>query len=275
MREIDCLGIFREDDHSPGRVSDDHAVLEAVASRMASLRGFNVSLARPDELANGVIQRLAPDVIFYMCEEAGPLDAIESADAPVKVNSVRGVKNTFRENICRIFSGRAFFPGSCMTAPDFPDIPAGMAGNVWVKRGDYHAVEPGDVQFAGTAERLEELLREFKRRGIGSVMLQKNVSGDLIKFYGVADRWFRWFYHMEHEAQGHPVDEGALRRECGYAAELAEVEVYGGDAIVSSDGSVHIIDLNAWPSFALFRDEAAGHIAAHIASRAEKEVKSG
>jgi len=45
------------------------------------------------------------------------------------------------------------------------------------------------------------------------------------------------------------------------------LEVYGGDAIVSQDGAISVIDLNAWPSFALFRPVAAGHIATLLAAR--------
>ena len=33
-------------------------------------------------------------------------------------------------------------------------------------------------------------------------------------------------------------------------------------------GDIFVIDVNAWPSFSLFRDEAAGHIAAQLAARA-------
>ena len=43
--------------------------------------------------------------------------------------------------------------------------------------------------------------------------------------------------------------------------------MYGGDAIVSPAGAISVIDLNAWPSFALFRPVAAGHIAALLAAR--------
>jgi hypothetical protein len=43
--------------------------------------------------------------------------------------------------------------------------------------------------------------------------------------------------------------------------------VYGGDAIATRDGALVLLDLNAWPSFALYRDEAAPVIAAHLMAR--------
>jgi hypothetical protein len=45
--------------------------------------------------------------------------------------------------------------------------------------------------------------------------------------------------------------------------------VYGGDAIATADGDLVLLDLNAWPSFALYRDEAAPAIAAYLAQRFE------
>ena len=45
------------------------------------------------------------------------------------------------------------------------------------------------------------------------------------------------------------------------AADMLNVPVYGGDCVVSEDGSIRIIDFNDWPSFAPCRDEAAFYIA--------------
>ena len=44
---------------------------------------------------------------------------------------------------------------------------------------------------------------------------------------------------------------------CDEAAKVLQVDVYGGDCIVSPDGSIRIIDFNDWPSFAPCRKEAA------------------
>ena len=51
------------------------------------------------------------------------------------------------------------------------------------------------------------------------------------------------------------------------------LDVWGGDAIVTPDGEIFVIDVNAWPSFALFRDEAADHIAAHLAARLRRRIR--
>jgi D-alanine-D-alanine ligase-like ATP-grasp enzyme len=56
------------------------------------------------------------------------------------------------------------------------------------------------------------------------------------------------------------------------AAKALELEVFGGDAVVAPDGSLYIIDINAWPSFALFREEASSAIARHILTKISDPV---
>jgi D-alanine-D-alanine ligase-like ATP-grasp enzyme len=51
------------------------------------------------------------------------------------------------------------------------------------------------------------------------------------------------------------------------AAAALGLEVYGGDAIVTASGRIVLLDLNAWPSFALYREEAAERIAEYLTRR--------
>ena len=62
-------------------------------------------------------------------------------------------------------------------------------------------------------------------------------------------------------AQGIAFDAEDLKAEADKAADMLNVPVYGGDCVVSEDGSIRIIDFNDWPSFAPCRDEAAFYIA--------------
>ncbi|MCW5698890.1 MAG: hypothetical protein KIT00_03510 [Rhodospirillales bacterium] len=65
-----------------------------------------------------------------------------------------------------------------------------------------------------------------------------------------------------------PFDELALKEHrLPAAAGALGLEVFGGDAIATGDGELYIIDINAWPSFARFRDEAAREIATHLSHR--------
>src|SRR5262249_61131345 len=83
--------------------------------------------------------------------------------------------------------------------------------------------------------------------------------------------WFRWFYHRAQELAGHAFDRQQLARVARRAAAALGLEVFGGDAIAGADGALTVIDVNAWPSFALYRDEAAVQIAAYLDSRFRKD----
>ena len=43
--------------------------------------------------------------------------------------------------------------------------------------------------------------------------------------------------------------------------------MFGGDAIVTPDGKIYIIDINSWPSFARVRAEASVQIARRLRLR--------
>ena len=79
--------------------------------------------------------------------------------------------------------------------------------------------------------------------------------------------WFEWFYHRDKGMTGYPFKVERLRAVARSAAAALGVEVFGGDAIIRRDGEPVIIDLNAWPSYAKYRDKAAQSIADYLAHR--------
>ncbi len=273
MKNTTAIGIFREQDHSPERESDDEAILTAVARELARRHGFDVRTIRPGE-----VRRWAqiPDVIFYMCEETPVLSRLETLQerGALLINSLEGVRATFREAMLTRLAGFPFFPETRLVTAG--DTLNGLR-RVWVKRGDYHAIEKRDVQFAATPGDLRRVMADFQQRGIARVLVQQHVAGDLIKFYGVrtpadgTSRWFHWFYHQHQKLKGYAFDENRLQVLCEQAADRLALEIFGGDVIVTEQGGIFVIDVNAWPSFALFRQTAADHIADHIAWRVQME----
>jgi len=133
----------------------------------------------------------------------------------------------------------------------------------------------GDVVFGDTADGVRRALASLLQRGIDRAVIQPHVEGDLVKFYGIgvgsgaagAPPWFRWFYHREQRLAGHPFDAPALARLVRRAATALGLEVYGGDAVITPAGEIVLLDHNAWPSFALFREEAAPRIADYLTAR--------
>ena len=172
--------------------------------------------------------------------------------------------------------------------PSIPEDP-GLYSSCWVKQATEHKTREGDVVFATDARAVAEALEMLRARKLPRAVVQRHLDGDLVKFYGVGagtgvaasspdgetagSSWFRWFHPREHPPKGHAFDEDALRDIAWRAAGALGLEVWGGDAIVTREGAIFVIDVNAWPSFALYRDEAADHIAAHLAARLKRVAR--
>jgi len=270
-----CWGIYRELAHSPGRETDDAEILRATA-RSLSECGFQVELKSTDELPESDDAAGVPPFLFVMCERekvVRRLSAWERQGVRI-VNSPSAIRNTDRERAITLFSEKAVpFPLSTIVATTdrraqaFP-LPC------WIKRADVHSTQAGDVSFADSPEQLAQRLSALDARGIARAVLQEHVPGDLIKFYGVRDAqengplsWFEWFYHRDQQLSRHPFEVSELREAVSRAAGALGLDVFGGDAIATEAGRIVLIDLNAWPSFALYRREAAERIATHLALR--------
>jgi hypothetical protein len=269
-----CWGIFRERAHSPGRENDDTEILRLTGKHLEA-RGYQVDLKDPEDVSGPIAGR--PRAIFLMSEREEVLAQLAAweRDGIRIVNSPTAVLATYRERMIAQFdeAGVPFVKSRLVATPGrHPGMPALP---VWVKRGDVHNTQEGDVVFAETAGAVEDALGRFHARGIARAVLQPHVAGDLIKFYGVGPGggpdggppWFRWFYHKDQTLAGHPLDPQQLARLARRAAGALGLEVYGGDAIATADGGLVLLDLNAWPSFALYREEAASAIAAYLALR--------
>jgi GTP:adenosylcobinamide-phosphate guanylyltransferase len=271
-----CWGIYRELAHSPGRETDDAEILRATA-RSLSEQGFQVELKSPDELPESEDAAGVPPFLFVMCERAEVvrrLSAWERRGVRI-VNSPTAIRNTDRERAIALFSEKAVpFPRSALVATADPE-PHAFSLPCWIKRADVHATQTGDVAFADSPEQLAQRLSALLARGIARAVLQEHVPGDLIKFYGVRQMseesgtldWFEWFYHRDQQLSRHLFEVSELREAVSCAAGALGLDVFGGDAIATPTGQIVLIDLNAWPSFALYRLKAAERIAAHLASR--------
>ena len=273
MKNSLCWGIFREAAHSPGRESDDAEILRLTGKHLEA-KGLQVVLRTPEEVTG--LPEAPPRFVFLMCERVEVLErlhVLEASGVP-HVNSTRSVLNTYRERMLEAFAeanvpfiASRLVPTSATAVPDAPPV--------WVKRADVHNTQEGDVVYAPAADAVAAALRGLAARGIARAVIQPHVPGDLVKFYGIgagggphgAPPWFRWFYHKEQQLAGHRFDERRLARLVRSAASALGLEVYGGDAIVTPGSEIVLLDVNAWPSFALYRDEAAPRIAEHLALR--------
>jgi hypothetical protein len=72
---------------------------------------------------------------------------------------------------------------------------------------------------------------------------------------------------------GYPFEASSLRRVALDAAAALGLEIFGGDAIIQANGEPMIVDLNAWPSYARYRDRAAHAIADHLTERFQRHPR--
>jgi hypothetical protein len=251
---------------------------------MLEARGFDVSVKSHEELLDS--RDTPAPWLFVMCEQLSSLrrlHACEAAGARV-VNRPLAILNTYRERTLRRWeaAGVAFPPSRVVPTGQSAPWDLGLRASsypVWVKRADVHYLETGDVTRASTAVAVEAAIAGLAGRGISHAVLQAHVDGDLLKFYGIGSAagpddtrspfgpWFRYFYPRAHEVRGYPFDPRGLADHARRAAAALALEVFGGDAIVTPRGHVLLIDLNAWPSFALYREEAATEIASYLEGR--------
>jgi hypothetical protein len=275
VRDSYCWGIFRESAHSPGRETDDTEILRLTGKHLEA-RGFRVLIQSPEEIV--ALPAESPRGVFMMCEQVAILAHLRelAARGVPHVNTPQAVLNTYRDRMIALLQEAAvsFVPSRMVaTTGDVAIEPRELP--LWVKRADVHNTQEGDVTFAATTADAQAALGGLAKRGMRQAVLQPHVDGDLVKFYGIGGNarsdgtpaWFRWFYHKNQKVAGHPLDPVALGRAVRRAASALGLEVYGGDAIATADARIVLIDVNAWPSFALFRDEASSAIAEHLARR--------
>ena len=224
------LMVQRDESFSPNAVEKDLAILQAVGEKLRE-RGASVSYVK-EELLQDKRWKLGDrvGVIFSMARSEKSLAVLQQAQAEgvMVVNDPRSIE------ICN--SRRAI--DGLMRSNCIPAAPYYERGKGWIKADRGH-----DVRFAAN----EEEMLAFKQQ-VEDPLLTAHVEGTLVKFYGVADRFF--------SPQGYPqVAEAAAR-----LARLVGIQVYGGDAVLLSDGTFAIIDFNDWPSFSSCREEAAAAI---------------
>jgi hypothetical protein len=265
-------GVRRKTEFSPNHVENDLLIISRTADRLQSL-GAEVNLIDEAKLTPNAIKE---DLIFSMAQ--GPmgirvLSTVSRTKSPLIINSPESVLGCYRFNMVRrLPNGGIPFPRSIVLETDGADaseVEEMTTRKIWVKRGDVHAVHKEDVVTAYNLNEAMTVLREFALRGIKLAILQENVEGDTVKFYAVRESgFFHWYYinGIYHA----PFNKSELQRLADSSAEMLGLWVYGGDAIIGPDGSITIIDINDWPSFAPVREEASEAIANLIYAKARE-----
>ena len=273
MAEIKIAGIMRAAAFSPNHIGNDSSIFNIVADQLRK-RGCEVNVYSEDQfINNGVNEK----IIVNMCREKRSIERLQHLEdmGMLVINSGYGIENCIRERMARIFIGSSIpYPETIITDTDEAIrerlTKAGIT-RCWIKRGDSHTMHNEDVTLVRHPEEAQEILQEYFLRGIKRAIINRDIEGEMIKFYGILGTpFFYWLTTRSSSAiarkQPATFDESRLKALCSAAAEILDVKIYGGDCVLSHDGKMRIIDFDDWPSFAPCRQEAATNIAKFVMS---------
>ena len=289
MAEVVIAGIMRAGAYSPNHVGNDAAIFNATADQLRK-RGCTVNVYSEEQFISG---KVSERIILNMCREMESIHLLQKMEdeGRIVINSGYGIENCTRERMTRILIGNNIpYPDSIIVNTNeavIDELKKAGINNCWIKRGDFHAMHKEDVSYARHAEEAQEVLQEYFYRGISRAVIGRHLVGDLIKFYGIHNSpFFFWFYpsddgHSKYgleaingKSKGIDFDIDELKDICHRAAEALDVCIYGGDCIVSPEGKIEIIDFNDWPSFAPCRNEAAPFIAKSVLGIIKDKLKN-
>lgn len=282
---LKIAAILRAGAYSPNHIGNDAAIITMVADQLRR-RGMEVNLYSEEQLTCGDVTER---VILNMCRAPESIDALkrlEDAGALV-INSGYAIANCICERKATILLGSGVnYPESIFVDTDrgvVNELTERGISRAWVKRGESHGLHKEDVSYVRTPREAQDVLQEYFMRGMRRAVINRHIDGKGVKFYGVADgSFFLWFYPMEADtalrikgarskqpsmAADMDPTTGALMDMCLKAADALDVDIFGGEAIKSPDGSLTIVDFNDWPSFSTCRSEAAPRIARYILNK--------
>lgn len=273
MALIKIAGIMRAGAFSPNHIGNDAAIFNFVAEQLRK-RGCEVNVYSEEQFIGGAVDE---HVILNMCREMRSIALLQHLEdeGRLVINSGYGIENCIRERMTRILLGSGIaYPESIIVNTDeavIDRLKKMKIDRCWIKRGESHSLHHEDVCYARHAEEAQELLQEFFLRGIKKAVINRHLDGELVKFYGVAGTSFFYTFYpfrQQHGKQSDPgrpqADPEKMRALCEKAAEELDVKIYGGDCILSDDGTLSLIDINDWPSFAPCRQDAAPAIARYV-----------
>lgn len=254
---IEIAGIARKTEFSPNHELNDFLIIQRTAEELMQ-SGVKVKIYREEDIFN---EEIAEEFIFSMVQSpAGAKHLLEiSRKKKFVINSPESVINCYRYNMNRILGENNIpFPKSIIVNTDADDLDFlnHFENKIWIKRGDAHAVQKEDVVFVDDKSKVSYVLNEFRSRGLQTCTIQNHIEGDTIKFYSIHGEDFFYWYTTDLKYCS-CFDEKKLKQLANESARALGLEIFGGDAIVTKDSDIFIVDINDWPSFAPVRDRAS------------------
>lgn len=225
----------------------DKAILCAVVACLEQ-KGHSVDVVSEPDFQGIDVDEVKADLIFGMYRDEPTLDRLDTLmqKGMPCVPSPNAVRNARRENHINLLS-EAGIPMPTSGSVGFP---------CWLKKASGWTEKADDVIFCEHEFPSQVCLADY--------IIQQHIEGDLVKFYGVEGTPF--FHCHSQSATHYDFNPDTLRLIAGRASATLRLPIYGGDAIVTPEGAIFVIDFNDWPSFSTCRPQAATAIAQRLLS---------
>lgn len=263
--------VARENIFSPNMEEKDRNILLAVAEELHKNSAEVVVIEEGEKMPDAQF-----DAIYSMSRSSNRLSELHDTEMrgiPV-LNSTAGITNSMRGR-CIERLAQSNIPQPSGQIIDLHKPLPHLEYPLWIKHLEGWANEKWCVAYCADEASLHENIDAFIGHGATKALCSKHIEGDIVKFYGVKDSFFRYYHPapadtkfgletINGECQNIPFDTECLKATAFSAADAVGLDIFGGDAIISHTGEIYIIDINDFPSFSRYRKEAAIAIAEKI-----------
>lgn len=263
MQKKRVLLVSRDPKYSPNNVEKDFRILKLVSEKIeAANKNLEIEIISEDSISGNLNSQYS--VVTGMARSTNAIQTLsnyisESQDRILSYN-IRGIQKLYgsRYSVFRQLKKKG------VRIPILQSVTTPL----WIKKFHTDEVQDDDVTFCDSSR---------------EVILMQHVHGDLIKVYAVVDsknkiEFLRWFYPQEdgytkfgHEEHNDtlkylPFEQSRLATIAKKIKTTVGLQFFGFDAIIDKDGEIWVIDINDWPSYSKYQDEAAESIARTILS---------
>ena len=285
------LAISRDERYSPNNEKKDAAIFHTVIDRLM-LQGWQVDTCTETEWSQMDVKSVCAEYeqIVHMSRQMRSLMRLERVEIPVwnAPYAVRTVAKSRELTLSLLEQAGVQVPRWWAYEPEEdemflcePALQQLLPG--WVKAMREDGARPEDVTFVSTPLEADTCIQRFAAENVPDIVVTRHEEGELIKCYVVLAsdalqlRFCRWFrpksvgYSKFGEAENHnttleqlSIDEDTLSALAIKVGSSLGLQVFGFDVIVRPDNELVVIDVNDWPSFSIFQQEAAEAIASVI-----------
>ncbi len=268
IKTMKILCIFRAHQFSPASIERDAHILQTI-TQLLQEASHDVVCCKEEELS--VFIKLNNwDYIVSMArsEVALRLLSIAEKNGSRIFNSPSALLKTNRVNLTKRFlEFQIPMPETILV--EHPHT-VGLKPPYWIKKGGAGAKTKDDVVFIKSEEDRSTLPNTPQQ-----CIAVSHAEGDLIKFYGVAGTDFFQYHYPTAQIDAfskfglesingtpnfYDFELSNLKTIALEAAKVSGFDIFGGDAIITADGQIKLIDFNDFPSFANCREAAAGAV---------------